>query len=120
MGTWDTGPFDNHAARELLGSLRDGSFDLTAFQKSCAVEPLDSDDAETMIALGALLKLKADALPEGIHREDLAPLYTPQSKAWLRRRINSAMRPETSSVYALWETTGELEEWLRTAQDSLP
>jgi len=30
------------------------------------------------------------------------------------------MRPETSSVYALWETTGELEEWLRTAQDSLP
>ncbi len=120
MGTWDTGPFDNHAARELLASLRDGSFDLTGFQKSCAVEPLDSDDAETVIALGALLKLKADALPEGIHREDLAPLYTPQSKAWLRRRINSAMRPETSSVYALWETTGELEEWLRTAQDSLP
>ena len=76
MGTWDTGPFDNHAARELLASLRDGSFDLTAFQKSCAEEPLDSDDAETMIALGALLKLKADALPEGIHREDLAPLYT--------------------------------------------
>ena len=81
---------------------------------------MDSDDAETMIALGALLKLEADALPEGIYREDLEPLYTPQSKAWLRRRINSAMRPETSSVYALWETTGELEEWLRTAQDSLP
>ena len=120
MGTWDTGPFDNHAARELLASLRDGSFDLKSFQRSCAAEPLDSDDAETMIALGALLKLSADALPEGIDREDLAPLFTPQSKAWLRRHINSAMRPETSSVYALWETTGELDQWLRTAQDSLP
>ena len=47
-----------------------------------------------MIALGALLKLKADALPEGIEREDLAPLYTPQSKAWLRRRIAAQVPDE--------------------------
>ncbi|MFG6304513.1 DUF4259 domain-containing protein, partial [Corynebacterium hesseae] len=25
MGTWDVGPFDNHAACEVLAEIRDGS-----------------------------------------------------------------------------------------------
>ncbi|MCG7243880.1 DUF4259 domain-containing protein [Corynebacterium sp. ACRPS] len=120
MGTWGTGPFDNHAARDVLDSLRDGSFDLRHFQRSCGTGVLDSDEAEAVIALGALTKLPADGLPDGVAPRDLTSLYTPQSKAWLRRRINQAMRSESSSVYALWEPTGELNQWLHTAQAALP
>ncbi|MDK8593254.1 DUF4259 domain-containing protein [Corynebacterium accolens] len=55
MGTWGTGPFDNHAARDVLDSLRNGSFDLRHFQRSCGTGVLDSDEAEAVIALGALV-----------------------------------------------------------------
>ncbi|MGN5995333.1 DUF4259 domain-containing protein [Corynebacterium striatum] len=41
MGTWDVGPFDNHAACELLAELRDGTFDFEHFKRSCADSPLD-------------------------------------------------------------------------------
>ncbi|MDK8593922.1 hypothetical protein, partial [Corynebacterium accolens] len=70
--------------------------------------------------LTALTKLPADGLPDGVAPTDLASLYTPQSKAWLRRRINQAMCSDSSSVYALWEPTGELDQWLHTAQAALP
>ncbi|WP_232208017.1 DUF4259 domain-containing protein [Corynebacterium sp. KPL1818] len=38
MGTWGTGPFDNHAARDVLDSLRNGSFDLRHFHARAALE----------------------------------------------------------------------------------
>ena len=50
MGTWDVGPFDNHAACEVLAEIRDGSFDLDTFKKSCVDSPIDVDDAEAVIA----------------------------------------------------------------------
>lgn len=120
MGTWDVGPFDNHAACEVLADIRDGSFDLDAFKKSCVDSPIDIDDAEIVIALGALATAPADKLPPGISADAVKVLRTPQTRAWLRKRINTAMEPDKSPIYALWETTGELELWLRTTRAALP
>ncbi|WP_293770535.1 DUF4259 domain-containing protein [uncultured Corynebacterium sp.] len=120
MGTWNSGPFDNHTAAELLAALRDGTFDFEAFKKSCTDDYIDVDEAETYIALGALTKLRADELPQGIAPERLSGIYTPQSRAWLRKKINQALQPEVSGAVALWEETGELEQWVRTARAAQP
>ena len=47
-------------------------------------------------------------------------LRTPQTRAWLRKRMNRAMEPETSPIYAMWETTDELEKWIRSTRAALP
>ena len=120
MGTWDVGPFDNHAARAVLAELRDGSFDLETFKRSCVDEPIDVDDAETIIALGALATTPLEKLPVGLRGEDVRMLRTPQTKAWLRKRMNNAMEPDSSPIYALWETTDELEDWLRSTRAAMP
>ena len=120
MGTWDVGPFDNHAACAVLADIRDGSFDLDNFKRSCVDTPLDVDDAEVIIALGALATTPPDQLPAGLSLGDGHMLRTPQTKAWLRKRMNRAMEPESSPIYALWETTGELEDWLRSTRAALP
>lgn len=120
MGTWDVGPFDNHAACELLAELRDGTFDFEHFKRSCADSPLDVDEAEKVIALGALVNTPQDRLPNGVSAKELKSICTPQSRAWLRKRINSTLEPESSPVYALWETTGELEIWVQSVRASLP
>ncbi|MFK3621473.1 MULTISPECIES: DUF4259 domain-containing protein [unclassified Corynebacterium] len=120
MGTWDVGPFDNHAACEVLAEIRDGSFDLDTFKKSCVDSPIDVDDAEVVIALGALATSPADKLPAGVSVESVKALRTPQTRAWLRQKINTAMEPNNSPIYALWETTGELDLWLRTTRAVLP
>ncbi len=114
------GPFDNHAACEVLAAIRDGSFDLDTFKKSCVDSPIDVDDAEVIIALGALATTPEDRLPAGISADDVKALRTPQTRAWLRKKINTAMEPNSSPIYALWETTGELELWLRRTRAALP
>ncbi|MDO5031793.1 DUF4259 domain-containing protein [Corynebacterium sp.] len=120
MGTWDVGPFDNHAAIEVLAAIRAGSFDIERFKKTSADLPLDVEDTEAAIALGTLAKTPRDRLPEGVKPEAIRPLCTPQTRAWLRKRINAALEPDTSPAYAVWETTGELEQWIRTARAALP
>ncbi|AMO90303.1 hypothetical protein WM42_2614 [Corynebacterium simulans] len=120
MGTWDVGPFDNHAACDLLAAIRDGSFDFERFKRMCAAPPLDVDEAEVVIALGMLAKTSPEHLPQGISAESINALYKPQSRAWLRKQINATLDPDTSSVYALWEPTGELETWIMAVRAALP
>lgn len=120
MGTWDVGPFDNHAACEVLAELRDGHFDLDTFKSSCMDSPIDVDDAEAIIALGALATAPPERLPAGLGVEHVQMLRTPQTRAWLRKRMNRAMEPETSPIYAMWETTDELEKWIRSTRAALP
>lgn len=120
MGTWNSGPFDNDAAVELLQGLREGTFDFEDFKASCRDDYVDVEEAEMYVVLGALIKLPVEKLPEGIGPERLKRLYAPQSRAWLRKKIDQAMVPEVSAAMALWEETGELEFWVRTAQAAKP
>lgn len=59
-------------------------------------------------------------LPAGLGVEHVQMLRTPQTRAWLRKRMNRAMEPETSPIYAMWETTDELEKWIRSTRAALP
>lgn len=120
MGTWGPGPFDNHAARDLLAAISDGSFDFNHFKASCTREYVDADEAEIIIALGAISKLREKELPDFIPRSQYKILSAPENRAWLRKKISQAMVPGASELYALWETTGEMDQWLHTAQASKP
>lgn len=120
MGTWDTGPFDNHTACDVLAAIADGNFDFDAFKLMCPSQTLALEDAETVIALGALAKLPAERLPAGISSARVELLHRPEYRAWLRKQITLATEPEHSTAYALWEATGELDGWLRTARAALP
>lgn len=109
MGTWNTGPFDNDPAAEAVAALADGSFRMDQFRFECGRGPLSTDEAESIIALAAVLNGHA---PEDYESEELEYPFTPDDKRWIRRRAQAAVRPGGSELYSLWEAAGELDEWL--------
>ncbi|SDS11993.1 DUF4259 domain-containing protein [Corynebacterium timonense] len=110
MGTWNYGPFDNDSARDAVRHLADGSFDMAQFRFDCGDAPLDSDRAETVVALVAVMN---GHLPRGGDRRALRYTFTFRDRHWLRSKVREAMDPRTSELYALWDETGELAEWLK-------
>lgn len=112
MGTWNTGPFDNDPAAEAVTALANGTFRMDQFRFECGGGPLATDDAESIVALAAVINGYA---PE----ECAAALdfpFTMDDKQWIRRRVQAAVRPEGSELYSLWETAGELDEWLEVTR----
>ena len=109
MGTWDIGPFDNDPAVDAVAALADGSFRMDQFRFDCGRGPLGTDEAESVIALAAVLN---GHLPS----ETLAPAlrypFTLDDRRWIRRRANQALLPGSSELYDLWEQSGELDTWL--------
>ena len=112
MGTWDVGPFDNDAARDLLWDLRAGRFSLAQFRFETAGDALDADDGAVIVALSALSTTPSSRLPEGLCAEHVAELTTPQARRWLRLQHRQVLDSEISPIYAMWEDTGELEAWI--------
>lgn len=108
MGTWDIGPFDNDPARDAVAALADGSFRMDQFRFECGRGPLGTDEAEAVIALAAVIKGYA---PEG-YGEALKFPFTLDDRRWIRRKAEQAVQPETSELYDLWESAGELDTWL--------
>ncbi|WCZ38812.1 DUF4259 domain-containing protein [Corynebacterium jeddahense] len=109
MGTWNTGPFDNDPAADAVAALADGTFRMDQFRFECGMGPLATDDAESIIALAAVLNGHA---PDNYSPSDLDYPFTMDDKQWIRRRAQAAVRPGGSELYSLWEDTGELDEWL--------
>lgn len=112
MGTWNTGPFDNDPAAEAVAALADGTFRMDQFRYECGRGPLATDDAESVIALAAVLNGHAPREAAGA----LQFPFTADDKRWIRRRVQAAVRPGGSELYALWEATGELDEWLEATR----
>nr|VDG63756.1 Uncharacterised protein [Streptococcus thermophilus] len=112
MGTWDVGPFDNDPAAEAVAALADGSFRMDQFRFECGRGPLGTDEAESVIALAAVIN---GHVPEG-HAAALDFPFTLDDRRWIRRRAEQAVRPGTSELYDLWENAGELENWLAEAR----
>lgn len=108
MGTWDVGPFDNDPAVEAVAALADGSFRMDQFRFECGRGPLGTDEAESVIALAAVIN---GHVPEE-HEAALTFPFTLDDRRWIRRRAEQAVRPGTSELYDLWENAGELENWL--------
>mgnify|MGYP001070767887 FL=1 len=112
MGTWNTGPFDNDPAAEAVAALANGTFRMDQFRFECGRGPLATDDAESIIALAAVLN--GHAPEDSVEALDFP--FTMDDKQWIRRRAQAAVRPGGSELYSLWETTGELDEWLKVTR----
>ena len=109
MGTWDIGPFDNDPAVDAVAALADGSFCMDQFRFDCGRGPLGTDEAESVIALAAVLN---GYLPSEDHAAALRYPFSIDDRRWIRHRATQAIRPEGSELYDLWENAGELETWL--------
>ena len=109
MGTWDIGPFDNDPAVDAVAALADGSFSMDQFRFDCGRGPLGTDEAESVIALAAVLNghVPSEALASALRFP-----FTLDDRRWIRRRASQALRPGTSELYDLWEDAGELDTWL--------
>ncbi|MCT1683824.1 protein of unknown function [Corynebacterium appendicis CIP 107643] len=109
MGTWDIGPFDNDPAVDAVAALADGSFRMDQFRFDCGRGPLGTDEAESVIALAAVLNghVPSEALAAALRYP-----FTLDDRRWIRRRASQALRPGTSELYDLWEDAGELDTWL--------
>lgn len=113
MGTWNTGPFDNDPAVDAVAAIANGSFRMDQFRFECGGGPLAADDAESVIALAAVLN---GHLPDEYAASELSYPFTLDDKQWIRRRAQAAVRPGGSELYSLWEAAGELEEWLEVTR----
>lgn len=109
MGTWDTGPFDNDPAAEAVEALANGTFRMDQFRFNCDSGPLGADDAESVIALAAVLN---GHLPGGATAKALDYPFTTDDRRWIRRNARKATEPGGSELYELWQETGELDKWL--------
>ncbi|QYH19806.1 DUF4259 domain-containing protein [Corynebacterium aquatimens] len=113
MGTWNTGPFDNDPAAEAVAALANGTFRMDLFRFNCGRGPLGTDEAESVIALAAVLNGHA---PEGYASTELAYPFTVDDRRWIRRNAAEVVRPGGSELYELWEEAGELDEWLEATR----
>ena len=109
MGTWNYGPFDNDAAREAVQRLLDGQFRMDQFRFNVGERPLDSREAEVVVALAALLRGNC---PRGVDCEALTRTLTLDDRRWIRRKLREVLNSEDSELYEQWADAGELEQWL--------
>ncbi|WP_301925607.1 DUF4259 domain-containing protein [Corynebacterium glaucum] len=113
MGTWDTGPFDNDPAAEAVAKLADGTFRMDQFRFECGRGPLGTDEAESVIALAAVLNGHIPA-------EDAAGAldfpFSVDDRRWIRRHAAKVTSPGGSELYELWAEADELDEWLEATR----
>lgn len=112
MGTWDTGPFDNDPAYDAVTALVNGTFRMDQFRFECGLGSLGTDEAQSVIALAAVINGYSPAEFEGAVNYP----FTLDDKRWIRRRAQAALRPGGSALYSMWEDAGELEPWLAAAR----
>ncbi|MCP1388566.1 DUF4259 domain-containing protein [Corynebacterium sp. TA-R-1] len=113
MGTWDTGPFDNDPASEAVAALANGTFRMDQFRFNCGRGPLAADEAESVIALAAVLNGHA---PQGYAAEELTYPFTVDDRRWIRRNAAEVVRPGGSELYEMWQEAGELDQWLESTR----
>ncbi|MDK8794646.1 DUF4259 domain-containing protein [Corynebacterium sp. MSK041] len=113
MGTWDIGPFDNDQALDTVAALSDGSFRMAQFRFECGRGALGTDEAETVLALAAVLN---GYVPSEEYNAALSFPFTRDDRQWIRRRADHAVNPDISELYDLWQDAGELENWLAEAR----
>lgn len=113
MGTWNTGPFDNDPATEAVAALANGTFRMDQFRFDCGRGPLGTDEAESVIALAAVLN---GHVPGEDSEAALTYPFSVDDRRWIRRHAAEVVKPGGSELYELWAEAGELEEWLEATR----
>ncbi|MCG7254347.1 hypothetical protein CKJ81_11395 [Corynebacterium hadale] len=109
MGTWNYGPFDNDHARDAVRQLANGTFRMDKFRFACRELPLDSGQAEVVVALVAVMN---GNLPSEEFHEALAFEFSFRDRRWLEHQVRELMSSPDSDLYEQWLDAGELEQWL--------
>ncbi len=126
MGAWNTGPFDNDSALDLVDEVSSSEFTFDDIQWAFDdPEYLGADGGVYAIALGALIRVVrgepgAEA-PEGTDLATFAGHVTAERVAWTRAQIDRALTgSKESELYGLWEETPSLDEWLEASRGAMP
>ena len=119
MEIWNTGPFDNHEAAELLNDVRSGDLYLEELLPDSGTRFIDADQGALIVALA---HLAAGDLPEGIEPAHVTQLQTPEMRERLRQSLEAVLADGTVSELAgHWaeQGTDQLYEWKAKAHISL-
>jgi hypothetical protein len=111
MDKWNTGPFDNEEAAELLEDIKEGAVPLKELLPTKGHRYLESDHGALVVAMA---HLAGGNLPEGISDEEVAELQTPEAKELLRQSLEAVLSDgAVSGLYTEWQQEGEakLHEW---------
>lgn len=110
MGTWNTGPFDNDDAVELLEDLRDGDLDLDMILPDPTETYIEADQGAMIIAAAHLVA--GSQHPEGVTDKQLAPLRTPEFREKLRQSLDAVLLDSSvSELHELWSDSDQFDEW---------
>ncbi|MFP7365510.1 DUF4259 domain-containing protein [Corynebacterium callunae] len=110
MKIWNTGPFDNEEAQEVLEDLREGHLDPAELLPDIGQRHIEEDQGALIIALA---HLAAGNQPAEGAEVDVERLQTPAMKDKLRQCLEAVLIDDTvSALYARWQREGEkLHEW---------
>ncbi|GAB3690672.1 DUF4259 domain-containing protein [Corynebacterium nasicanis] len=111
MGTWNTGPFDNDDAAELLDDIREGHIYFDELLPDVGHRYIAADQGAMIVAMA---HLAAGSVPEGIDDSQLESLRTPQNRERLRQCLEAVISDGTVSELAgQWAESGQdkLLEW---------
>lgn len=126
MGAWNTGPFDNDGALDLVDEVSKRRFKWKDIQWAFDdPEYLEADGGQYAIALGALIRIvhgeSAPEAPADAKLKVFARHVTPERVTWVRAQIDRALAgPKESELYELWKETPDLAEWLNVSRDAIP
>lgn len=111
MGTWNTGPYDNDEAADLLDDIREGHIYFEELLPDVGHRYIEADQGAMIIAMA---HLAAGDVPEGIDESHLQSLRTPETRERLRQCLEAVLSDGAVSELAeLWAESGqeELLEW---------
>ncbi|WP_080795139.1 DUF4259 domain-containing protein [Corynebacterium pacaense] len=110
MKIWNTGPFDNEEAQEVLRDLRNDELLLEELLPDAGHRYIEEDQGAMIIALA---HLAAGNQPQGAAVPGVDKLRTPELRDRLRQCLEAVLiDASVSGLYARWETEGEaLHEW---------
>lgn len=110
MKIWNTGPFDNEEAQEVLEDLRNNELYLDELLPDAGHRFIEKDQGAMIIALA---HLAAGGQPEDGGEVGVDKLQTPEIKERLRQCLEAVLIDATvSGLYTHWQAQGEqLHEW---------
>lgn len=120
MGAWDVGPFENDAALDVLGDIKETSFSewLEDVSEEFALDKyIDSDVGSAIIAVSAIIVGFRPSVDEGKEKcgwDVFASKATSKEVRKLKRLLKTVLKNKNKSeLYELWDETDALKEWQR-------
>lgn len=111
MKKWNTGPFDNEEAAELLDDIKEGAIPLGQLLPDSSHRFIEADQGAMIVAMA---HLAGGDTPEGITDASVEELRTPEAKEVLRQALEAVLVDgAVSGLYSEWAQEGDTEllEW---------